>query len=85
MDVYQKLEELGLKLPKAPAKGGVYSPSKRFAGNLVYISGCGPIIDGKIITGKLGDTVTVEQGKEYSRNCMLNVLAVLEACIGDLN
>jgi len=85
MDVYQKLEELGLKLPKAPAKGGVYSPSKRFAGNLVYISGCGPVIDGKMITGKLGDTVTVEQGKEYSRDCMLNVLAVLEACIGDLN
>jgi enamine deaminase RidA (YjgF/YER057c/UK114 family) len=85
MNVYSKLEELGLKLPKAPAKGGVYSPCKRFGKGLVYVSGCGPVIDGVKITGKLGEAFTVEQGQEYSRNCMLNVLAVLEAEIGDLN
>ena len=85
MDVYQTLEKLGYTLPKAPAKGGVYSPCKRFGKTLIYVSGCGPIINGKSISGKLGDTVTVEQGKECSRDCMLNVLAVLEAEIGDLN
>lgn len=47
-DVYAKLKELGLELPKAPAKGGVYSASRMFAGNLVYISGCGPVIDGQV-------------------------------------
>ena len=52
-DVYAKLKELGLELPKAPAKGGVYSSSRMFAGNLVYISGCGPVIDGQV-AGKVG-------------------------------
>lgn len=84
MDVYAKLKELNLTLPKAPAKGGVYSPAKRFGKNLVYISGCGPVID-EPIKGKLGTDFDVEQGFVFSRNCMLNVLAVLQANIGDLN
>lgn len=85
MNIYQKLVELGLKIPKVPAKGGAYTPCKIFGKNMVYVSGCGPEINGKSITGKLGDAITVEQGKICSRNCMLNVLAVLEASIGDLN
>lgn len=83
-NVYGKLKELGLELPKAPAKGGVYSSSKEFAGNLVYISGCGPVIDGPV-AGKLGQEYTKEEGQVFSRNSMLNVLSVLEARIGDLN
>lgn len=83
-DVYAKLKELGLELPVAPAKGGVYSPSKKFAGNLVYISGCGPVID-EPVKGRLGKEYTKEEGQVFSRNSMLNVLSVLEARIGDLN
>jgi len=84
MDVYAKLKELGLTLPKAPAKGGMYSPTKEFGRNLVYVSGCGPAIDAPV-AGKLGKEFTVEEGRQYARNCMLNLLAVLEAGIGDLN
>lgn len=84
MDIYEKLKELNITLPTPPAKGGVYSPSKRFGCNLVYISGCGPVLD-EAITGKLGKDFTAEQGYEYARNCMLNVLAVLQDNIGDLN
>ncbi|MGN1367903.1 MAG: RidA family protein [Aristaeellaceae bacterium] len=84
MDVYAKLKEMNLTLPTAPAKGGVYSPAKRFAGNLVYISGCGPAV-GAPVSGKLGKEITVEEGIEHARNAMLNVLAVLEREIGDLN
>lgn len=83
-DVYAKLNELGLKLPKAPAKGGVYSSAKEFGRNLVYISGCGPVIEAPV-TGKVGKEFTKEEAKEFSRNSMLNVLAVLESKIGDLN
>ena len=36
-DVYAKLKELGLELPAVPPKGGVYSSSKRFGGNLVAL------------------------------------------------
>ena len=85
MDVYEKLKELCLKLPPAPAKGGVYSPCKRFGENLIYISGCGPAINGKSALGKLGAEISLEEGQRCARDCMLNVLAVLEAEVGDLN
>ena len=68
-DVYAKLKELGLELPKAPAKGGVYSSSRMFAGNLVYISGCGPVIDGQV-AGKDGKEFTTEEAYVFSRNSM---------------
>lgn len=84
MNVYEKMKELNIVLPKAPAKGGVYSPAKRFGKGLIYISGCGPVLD-KPVAGKLGREFTTAEGQEYARNCMLNVLAVLEANIGDLS
>lgn len=84
MDVYEKIKELGLELPQPPAKGGYYTPAKMFAGNLVYISGCGPVLD-QPVKGKMGSDFDMDEGMIYARNCMLNVLAVLEASIGDLN
>lgn len=84
MNVYEKMKEMNITLPKAPPKGGVYSPAKQFGKGLVYISGCGPALD-QPIKGKLGKEFSISEGQEFSRNCMLNVLAVLEANIGDLN
>lgn len=85
MNVYEKLKELNITLPEAPAKGGLYSPCQRFGENLVYVSGCGPVIGDQKACGKLGQEYTVEEGMEWCRNSMLNVLSVLEANIGDLN
>lgn len=85
MNVYDKLKELNITLPQAPPKGGVYTPAKEFGQGLVYVSGCGPVLDDKAITGKLGKDFTLEEGRQYAYNCMLNVLAVLQAQIGDLN
>lgn len=84
MDVYENLQRMNLTLPEAPAKGGVYSPAKRFGQGLVYISGCGPSLGGSAVTGKLGKDFTAEEAQPLARNCMLNVLAVLQANIGDL-
>ncbi len=84
MDVYEKMKQLQIELPTPPKKGGLYAPAKRFGAGLVYISGCGPVIN-EPIAGKLGAQFSVEQGQAYARNCMLNVLAVLQAEIGDLN
>ncbi len=83
--VEEKLQELGLTLPEPPAKGGAYAPAKKFGKGLYYVSGCGPSTDGTPITGKLGEDVTVEQGYEYAKGSMLNVLAVLKREIGDLD
>lgn len=87
MNINETLKSMNLTLPEAPAKGGVYTPCICFGenGTLCYISGCGPNMGGAIVNGKLGAEFTVEQGQEYARRCILNVLAVLQDEIGDLN
>ncbi|GJD68851.1 RidA family protein [Methylobacterium gnaphalii] len=86
--VKERLEKLGLTLPKAAAPVANYVPFVR-VGNLVIISGqiCfGP--DGKLADahkGKLGAEVSVEAGIAAARLCALNVLAQVEAAIGDLD
>ncbi len=80
-----KLKELGLTLPPPPGKAGLYVSAKRFAGNLVYISGCGPSVDGTPVKGKLGVDYTAEQGYDLAKNSMLNVLAALKTVVGDLD
>ncbi|HIY26539.1 MAG TPA: RidA family protein [Candidatus Acutalibacter pullistercoris] len=83
--IEEKLQALGLTLPQPPAKGGLYTPAKRFGEKLLYVSGCGPSLDGTPIVGKLGEEVTQEQGYDYARDSMLNVLAVVKAAVGDLD
>ncbi|MDE6202610.1 MAG: RidA family protein [Lachnospiraceae bacterium] len=83
--VYEKLKELGLAIPEVPAKGGMYAPCKKFGDRLIYVSGCGPAIGGEKITGKLGAEISMEEGKKYARQSMLNVLAVLERELGNLD
>ena len=83
--IEERLAELGLRLPEPPPKGGVYAPAKIFGGNLVYISGCGPVIGDAPVVGKCGEQVSLEEGYRYARDCMLNVLAVLKREIGDLD
>lgn len=86
MDVYKRLEELNIVLPQAPAKGGVYMPVKEFGNGLAYLSGCGPQNESEPSkNGKLGKELTLEEGQQAARNCVLNLLAVLHANIGDLN
>ena len=86
--VKERLETLGLVLPKAASPVANYVPFIR-TGNLVIISGqiCFGA-DGKLADahkGKLGGEVTPEQGIAAARLCGLNVLAQLQAAIGDLD
>lgn len=83
MDIYLKLNELGIELPKPTAKAGIYKRTVCFADRLVYVSGTGPASD--MPTGKLGKELTVEQGMEAARSCALNILANLHDELGDLN
>lgn len=85
MDVYENLRKMGLQVPPAPPLGGLYVPVKQ-TGNLIYTSGAGPVVNGKpAITGKLGTELSVEQGQEAARLCILNILRSLEDHLGDLN
>ena len=83
MNVYENLKALNLALPAPPGKGGVYTPAKLMEDGMLYVSGCGPVLD-EPIAGKLGAEFTVEDGIRFARNCVLNILAVVEAAIGDL-
>jgi enamine deaminase RidA (YjgF/YER057c/UK114 family) len=80
-----RLKALGLELPRPSVPAANYVPARR-SGNLVYIAGQVPAADGKDkFTGKLGDTVTIEDGQRAARLCAINILAQLRAAIGSLD
>ena len=80
-----KLAELGVTLPDAPAPAANYVPFVQ-SGNLVHVSGQisnGP--DG-LIKGRLGDTMSVEDGAKAAKTCAIALLAQLKAaCGGDID
>jgi len=84
--ITDNLEKLNIKLPKAPDPVGAYVAYKK-AGHLLFISGQLPIsIDGKIIKGKIGKDITLEEGQMAAKFCVLNILAqAKKATNGDLN
>lgn len=84
-NIETKLKELGITLPTPPAKGGLYTPVMEFGDHLLYCSGCGPQLNGTSIDGKLGKDLSVEQGQEAAYRCMLNLLANLNAKLGNLD
>ena len=80
------LVEPGITLPRPMQPIANYVPYA-VTGNLVFVSGQVPAIDGKIaFTGKVSWGVSVEQAKEAARLCFINVLVHLKAaCGGDLD
>jgi enamine deaminase RidA (YjgF/YER057c/UK114 family) len=81
-----KLAELGITLPAAMAPIANYV-AFNVVDDLVVISGQVPAQDGKVVfTGKVGDSVSVEQGAAAARLCFINLLVHLKAaCGGDLD
>ena len=75
MSAAARLAELGLTLPAVATPVAAYVPAVK-TGNYVYTSGQLPFVEGKLQgTGKLGDSVTVEEGATLARICALNALA----------
>jgi enamine deaminase RidA (YjgF/YER057c/UK114 family) len=83
-NVYDKLKELGIELPSAGAPAAAYVMSAQ-SGNTVYLSGHIAKKDGKVWTGKLGATLTTEEGNAAARSIAIDLLATLHAHVGDLN
>ncbi|HKW10438.1 MAG TPA: RidA family protein [Gemmatimonadaceae bacterium] len=80
-----RLKAAGIELPAAPKAMANYVPAVR-AGNIVYLAGQGPIVDGKpVMTGKVGGDVSEEDGYKAARIAILNSLAALRAEIGSLD
>ena len=74
---------LDIELPEPPSAAGSYQLAKRHR-DLVFLSGHGPIEDGMLITGKVGDDLTLEQGMHAARVTGLNLLATLKKELDDL-
>lgn len=85
MSIESRLAELGITLatPRPPQANYVSAVT---TGNYVYLSGTGPYRpDGTIMTGKVGDTATLEDGQAAARLTTLALLANLRAEIGSLD
>lgn len=84
--IQQRLLELGVTLPAAPAPAANYLPAVR-SGNLLFIAGQVPLQNGQAqFIGKLGAGIEIEQGRQAARLCAINVLAqVAKALDGDLD
>lgn len=83
--IEERLAELGIELPAAPSALAAYVPV-RVVGRLAYVSGQVPLVDGvPLYPGRVGDTVTVEQGAEAARRCALQALSALRAALGSLD
>lgn len=80
-----RIQELHLTLPTPPKPVAVYRPAVR-VGNLLFVSGHGPLKpDGEQIKGRVGETLTLEQGHAAARQVGLAVLATLKNTLGSLD
>ncbi|NRB31443.1 MAG: RidA family protein [Rhizobiaceae bacterium] len=83
--VDQRLAELGVELPDAPAPAANYVPYT-ISGNQLIVSGqitMGP--NGLEYVAKLGADADFETGQAAARLCAINILAQAKAALGDLD
>jgi enamine deaminase RidA (YjgF/YER057c/UK114 family) len=83
-DIDARLAELGLTLPAAAAPVAAYVPVV-VAGGLAHVSGQLPFVEGKLVTGRLGEDVSLEAGTEAAQACAVMILAQLKAALGSLD
>lgn len=85
MGVSDRLEELGIELPPAARPVASYVPVTRGNG-LAFVAGQVPMEDGKpLASGRVGDSVSMEQAQGLARRCALQALAALNEELGSLD
>ena len=86
MDIYDRIKELGLEIPSPTSKGRMFAPAVKMGENIYITSGNNCKINGKLPhVGKLGAEVSLEQGRQDARQCILNILGNVQGEISDLN
>jgi enamine deaminase RidA (YjgF/YER057c/UK114 family) len=82
-----RLKELGIELPPPGAPAGLYVPCVR-SGNQLFVSGQVPRNadgSGVAMQGKLGASVSIEQGAALARTCAIQALGIVRAELGSLD
>ena len=84
MSIYERLSALNIPLPEVAEPVAAYVPFVQ-TGNLLFLSGHIARKDGKPWVGQLGLNMTTEQGQEAARAAAIDLIATLNASVGDLN
>jgi enamine deaminase RidA (YjgF/YER057c/UK114 family) len=84
MSVHERLKARNITLPQVDSPVAAFVPFVR-TGNLIFISGHIAKKDGKPWTGKLGAELTTAEGKQAAQSIAIDLLATLQAAVGDLN
>jgi enamine deaminase RidA (YjgF/YER057c/UK114 family) len=82
--IAQRLEELEIVLPPVFPPVGNYVSCVVDDG-VVYVGGHGPVVGDTVIQGKVGGTLSLQQGQEAARMTALSMLATLQSELGDLD
>jgi len=83
--VEQRLKDMGILLPEPAAPAANYAPFIT-TGKVIFVSGQITILNGELqYQGKVGDTLSAEDGYQAARICAINLIAqVKKACYGNL-
>src|SRR5919199_1108914 len=87
--IEEKILSLGIEIPDPPRSAGSYVQVTT-TGNLVFVSGQIPVESGSIpmqvkFKGKVGKDLSLEQGQEAAKLCIINALAQLKSSLGSLD
>ena len=80
MTYADRLKDLGITLPAVVPPVASYV-STVLSGNMLYVSGQLPVVDGHMIKGHLGRDVSLETGQDAAKRCALNILAQASAAL----
>ena len=82
----ENIKNLGLNIPELPKALANYVPYK-IVGKTMYISGQAPVRNGEMIyKGKVGSDITIEEGIEAAKLCVINIIAAVKTGLeGDWN
>lgn len=83
MTVLSRLESAGVILPDPSSPAANYVPFV-MTGNLLYVSGQISMNPQGLVRGRLGETMTLEEGRDAARLCAVNLIAQIRAALGDL-
>ena len=77
----ENIKKLDLIIPEIPTPMANYVPFK-VADNTVYVSGQGPVVDGKIVySGKVGKEISEEEGIKAAELCCINIVSALKTSL----
>ncbi len=77
----ENIKKLDLIIPEMPTPMANYLPFK-VADNTVYVSGQGPVVDGKIVySGKVGKEISEEEGIKAAELCCINIVSALKTSL----